>query len=103
MMHMYRGSAVLPAPIPQVVEGALLSEIGWSMDSADISRLDVTEMDGDRWQATGTVTMPDQQPVEFEVECVQTGIISLKGHCNYDLITDAPQFEANIRVSLPTH
>ena len=103
LIHMYRGSAVLPAPIPQVVEGALLAELGWNMDRADISRLDVTELEGDRWQATGTVTMPDQEPVEFEVECVQTGIISLKGHCNYDLITDAPQFEANIRVRVATY
>ena len=100
--HLYRGSATLPLTVPQVVEGLLLSEIGWDLDRADISALDVQDSGNGLWEARGLVTLPESAPMEFHAVCTQTGVVSLKSHCNYDIITDAPQFDTNIRVSLPT-
>lgn len=97
--HLYRGSAAITTPVKQVIEGKLLRELGWELDLADISALDVHEADENKWKATGTVQMPDRSLYVFEAESVQTGLISLKGHCNYDLITEAPQFETVMHLS----
>jgi hypothetical protein len=96
--HLYRGSATLPDPLTQAIEAELLAHVGWAMDSADIATIDVRQVSEDRWRAACTVHMPSGDRLEIEVVCRQTGMVSIKGHCNYDIIIDSPQFDASIRV-----
>lgn len=95
---LYRGSATLPDPVTQAVEGELLSRLGWQLDQADIEQIEVNEISDGNWKATGSVTLADRSRIPFEVDCVQTDIVSLKGHCNYDIMIDAPQFEMELRL-----
>lgn len=96
--HLYRGSATMPDPVSQAIEGELLAQTGWSLDDADIDLFDVNEHSEGIWKATGSVTLADRSRIPFEIDCVQTDVVSLKAHCSYDLITDAPQFETNFRL-----
>lgn len=96
--HLYRGSATLATPAIQAVEGELLMHFGWQLDSADIEHIDMTEVSEGQWKATGSVVLADRSHVPFEVDCVQTDIVSLKGHCNYDIVIDAPQFDMQFRL-----
>lgn len=99
--HLYRGSATMPEPMTQAIEAEILAHTGWALDAADIASLDVREVSESEWLGTCLVHMPSGDDHELEVACKQTGMVSIKGHCNYDIIIDAPQFETSLRVINP--
>lgn len=99
--HLYRGSAAMPDPVTQAIEGELLAQVGWILDEAEISHFDVSESSDGNWKATGSVTLPDRSLVPFEVDCVRTDMVKLKGHCNYDIEIESAQFETSFRLLSP--
>jgi hypothetical protein len=96
--HLYRGSATMPDPLNQAIEAELLAYLGWGLDEADIARLALHQVSESQWNAPCTVRMPSGDHLKLEVVCRQTGTVSIKGHCNYDIIIDSPQFDTSIRV-----
>lgn len=94
--HLYRGSATMPDPLTQAIEAEILSHVGWDLDSANIASLDIQQVSETEWLGTCLVLMPSGDTRELEVACRQTGMVSIKGHCNYDIIIDAPQFETSL-------
>lgn len=96
--HLYRGSAALPDALTQAVEAEILQQVGWALDIANIDRLDVREIADGEWLATCAIQLASGDWLQFEIACRQTGMVSLKGHCNYDIIIDSPQFQTNSRL-----
>lgn len=96
--HLYRGSAAMPDPVSQAIEGELFAQIGWVLDEANIDRLNVEESSDGMWQASGSVAMPDRTQIPFEIDCVRTDMVKLKGHCNYDIEIESAQFETSFRL-----
>lgn len=103
LRHLYRGSAAMPDPVAQAIEGELLANIGWALDEAAIDHIDISEPNDGNWLATGTVTLPDQTLIPFEIECARTDMVKLKGHCNYDIEIESAQFETSFRVQSGVH
>lgn len=95
LRHLYRGSAALPDPASQAMEAELLAHFGWALDDARIEQMDIDEHSDGQWNATGSVVLPDQSRVPFRIDCVRTDFVKLKGHCHYDVISEAPQFQTN--------
>lgn len=94
--QMYRGSATLPDPLTQAIEAEIFARVGWELDKADIQELDIRQESEDHWLAHCVIRTPIGEQRAYAVRARQTGIVSLKGHCNYDIIIDAPQFDTGI-------
>ncbi len=97
--HLYRGSATMAEPLTQAIEAELLAHFDWALDRADIGAMDVRQVAETEWQAACSVTLHSGEQVRLDVGCRQTGLISVKGHCNYDIIIDSPQYETGIRLA----
>lgn len=85
----------MPDALHQAVEAAVLSEMGWSLDEADILNITLAESGDSLWRANVDIAHVGRRRLEFM--CRQTGEIHLKSHCNYDIEDDFPQYSVELQ------
>ena len=95
----YRGSATMATPVEQAIEAELFYKLGWNLDAADLIDLSVHELSPGNWRALASIQFSTGERIECEIDCRETGTVSLKAHCNYDIVIDASQFESHLQVA----